>query len=149
MKSILAASLIFSSVTAAAQSPGPSADFLKLDRNRDGYISRIEAIADPEIAKRFASFDLNNDARLSPSEFALAREDIAKRAMADQVITARVKAALLAERGIPSSSIAVDTYDGRVQLSGYAPAPELVSRAGRVTAAVYGVRTVHNGISVK
>ena len=145
MKFLLAACLIFSSTSAAAQ----AADFLKLDRNGDGYISRVEAIADPEIAKRFAYFDLNGDSRLSPSEFALAREDIAKRALADSAITARVKAALLAERGIASSAIAVDTYEGRVQLSGYAPAPELVSRAGRVTAAVYGVRTVHNGIAVR
>jgi osmotically-inducible protein OsmY len=43
----------------------------------------------------------------------------------------------------------VETYEGRVQLSGFVGSPDLVSRAGRVTAAVSGVRTVHNNISVK
>ena len=62
--------------------------------------------------------------------------------------SARVKAALLAERGLPSFSISVETYEGRVQLSGFVAAPELVSRVGRLTAAVIGVRTVDNNIGV-
>jgi osmotically-inducible protein OsmY len=36
-----------------------------------------------------------------------------------------------------------------VQLSGFVRAPEIVSRAGRVTAAVSGVRTVDNNIAVR
>jgi osmotically-inducible protein OsmY len=76
-------------------------------------------------------------------------EDNQKRILADAVITARVKAALLAEKGIPSLSISVETYEGRVQLSGFVKAPDIVSRAGRVTAGVSGVRTVHNNIGVR
>jgi osmotically-inducible protein OsmY len=67
----------------------------------------------------------------------------------DSLITARVKAALLAEKGIPSLSISVDTYEGKVQLTGFVGSPDLVSKAGRVTAGVNGVRTVDNNISVK
>jgi osmotically-inducible protein OsmY len=78
-----------------------------------------------------------------------AKEDNDKRVLRDAVITARVKAALLAEKGIPSMSISVDTYEGRVQLAGFVGSPELVSKAGRVTAAVSGVRTVDNNIAVK
>jgi hyperosmotically inducible periplasmic protein len=129
--------------------PATNANFAALDRNRDGYVSRIEAQADREISKRFAYFDIDNDGRLSEAEYALIREDIEKRVLRDAVITARVKAALLAEKGIPSSSIAVETYEGRVQLSGFVGAPDIVSRAGRVTASVNGVRTVHNAIAVK
>ena len=61
-------------------------------------------------------------------------EDNDKRILQDSIITARVKAALLAERGIPSLSISVETYEGRVLLSGFVKAPDIVSRAGRVTA---------------
>jgi hypothetical protein len=129
--------------------PGPRADFVALDRNRDGHISKVEALGNPEVHKRFAAFDTDKDGRLSEAEYALAMEDNEKRILQDSAITARVKAALLAERGIPSLSISVETYEGRVQLSGFVKAPEIVSRAGRVTAGVTGVRTVHNNITVR
>ena len=129
--------------------PGPRADFVALDRNRDGYISKVEALANPEVHKRFAAFDRDRDGRLSEAEYVAVMEDNDKRIFEDSVITARVKAALLAEKGIPSLSISVETYEGRVQLSGFVKAPDIVSRAGRVTAGVSGVRTVHNNISVR
>lgn len=129
--------------------PGPRADFVALDRNRDGYISKVEALANQEVQKRFASFDMDKDGLLSESEYALAMEDNEKRILRDALITARVKAALLAEKGIASLSIAVETYEGRVQLSGFVKAPDMASRAGRVTANVNGVRTVHNNLAVR
>ena len=43
----------------------------------------------------------------------------------------------------------MDTYEGGVHLSGFVPAAELASRAGRVTASISGVRTVHNNLVVK
>jgi hypothetical protein len=158
MRALLLLGWTLASVAALAQPtasdatpfpPAANANFAALDRNRDGYVSRIEAQADREVAKRFAYFDIDNDGRLSEAEYAMIREDIEKRVLRDAVITARVKAALLAQKGIPSTSIAVETYEGRVQLSGFVGSPDIVSRAGRVTAGVNGVRTVHNGIAVK
>jgi hyperosmotically inducible periplasmic protein len=141
------------SAAASAQYTGEAntqrADFAALDRNRDGYISKVEALANPEIQKRFAAFDQDRDARLSEAEYAAAMEDNEKRILSDSIITARVKAALLAEKGIPSLSISVETYEAGVQLTGLVKAPEIVSRAGRITAAVTGVRTVHNNIAVR
>ncbi len=131
------------------EDPGVRPDFAALDRNRDGYVSKAEANAEREIAKRFAQFDRDGDGRLSPEEYAAAKEDNDRRVLRDAVITARVKAALLAEKGIPSLSISVDTYEGKVQLTGFVGSPELVSKAGRVTAGVNGVRTVDNNIAVK
>ena len=129
---------------------GPrAAQFTALDRNGDGYVTRIEAHGEQEIYKRFAQFDVNKDRQLSLAEYLAGREDIDKRAQSDAALTARVKAALIAERGIPWTGISVETYEGGVQLSGFVPAAELVSRAGRVTAGVSGVRTVHNNIVVR
>jgi len=128
---------------------GVRPDFAALDRNRDGYISKVEANGDREVAKRFGQFDTDKDGRLSLEEYVRAMDDNDKRIQRDAVITARVKAALLAEKGIPSMSISVDTYEGGVRLAGFVGSPDLVSRAGRVTAAVSGVRTVDNNISVK
>ena len=156
MRAFITAVLMLASAAALAQAggetpalPGPRADFVALDRNRDGYISKVEALANQEVHKRFASFDVDKDGRLSEAEYAMAMEDNQKRILHDSTITARVKAALLAEPGIPSLSISVETYEGRVQLSGFVRAPDIASRAGRVTAGVNGVRTVHNNLSVR
>ena len=123
--------------------------FVSLDRNGDGRISRVEALGDPEIQKRFAAFDVDKDNLLSDTEYTGAVEDNNQRILQDSGITARVKAALLADKRIPSGRIAVETYEGRVQLKGFVNAPGVASRAGRVTAAVNGVLTVHNDITVK
>lgn len=137
------------SLVASGAACAQSSEFAALDRNRDGYLTRIEVAADPEIAKRFAQFDTDKDRRLSAAEYRAAREDNDRRAARDAALNARVKEALIAANGIPSKTIAVETYDGRVQLSGFVPMPDMASRAGRVVAGVNGVRTVHNNITVK
>lgn len=124
-------------------------DFSALDRNGDGYLTRVEALADPEIAKRFAQFDADKDRQLSPAEFLAARADNERRAQRDAVVTARVREALVAASGIPAKAISVETYEGRVLLSGHVPVPDMASRAGRVTAAVNGVLAVHNNLAVQ
>jgi osmotically-inducible protein OsmY len=142
--------LFFLAFLAASAAVGAQPQqFSALDRNQDGYLSRLEAAADPEMAKRFAQFDADKDRRLSQAEYLAAREDNAQRAQRDAVLTARVKEALIAADGIPSKAISVETYEGRVQLSGFVPVPDMASRAGRVVAGVNGVRTVHNNITVK
>jgi hypothetical protein len=127
----------------------PQSAFSALDRSGDGFISRVEALADPEIHKRFPAFDLDKDGLLSQAEYLHAAADNNQRILDDSAITARVRQALRADKGIPSGQIAVETYEGRVQLKGFVGAPGLASRAGRVTAGVEGVRTVHNDIGVK
>jgi hypothetical protein len=151
---LIVASLSASAATFGQGSGEPgggarAAEFAALDRNRDGHVTRIEALADPEIYKRFAQFDADKNRQLSLAEYLAAREDNDIRAQHDAALTARVKAALIAERGIPSRSISVETYEGEVQLSGFVPWPDMASRAGRITAGVSGVRTVHNNIVVK
>ncbi|MGH8669257.1 MAG: BON domain-containing protein [Burkholderiales bacterium] len=146
---------MLSGTAALAQAGGGEAvsalrsEFTALDRNRDGLISKVEALGNSEIQKRFSVFDRDKDGLLSDAEYVRAVEDNNRRILHDSTITARVKAALLAARGIPSLQIAVETYEGRVQLTGFVGAPDIASRAGRVTAAVSGVRTVHNDIAVK
>ena len=147
MRLCLALASLLAGTSALAQ--GGSADFVALDRNRDGHISKVEALANPEVHKRFSAFDTDKDGRLTEAEYALVMEDNQKRILHDTAITARVKAALLAERDIPSLAISVETYEGRVQLTGLVKVAEIVSRAGRVTAGVSGVRTVHNNIAVR
>lgn len=131
------------------EKPQPDAAFAALDKNGDGYLSRAEAKADREIAKRFDRFDANKDARLSEEEWRRAADDYQKQVLADTGITTKVKAQLLAAKGIPSMSISVTTYEGRVQLSGFVESGEQVSRAGRIAAGVSGVKSVQNNLAVK
>jgi hypothetical protein len=145
MRALLLVALLAASAAACAQSP----EFAALDRNQDGYLSRIEALAAPEIAKRFAQFDTDKDRRLSPAEYRAACDDNERRALRDAALAARVKEALGAASGIPLKAISVEAYEGRVQLSGFVPVPDMASRAGRVTAGVNGVLAVHNNLAVK
>jgi Ca2+-binding EF-hand superfamily protein len=54
--------------------------FAKLDKNKDGYISKLEAKGEPELAKNFDKWDLNNDGKLNRAEYlaAMAKEDVVK-----------------------------------------------------------------------
>jgi hypothetical protein len=58
---------------AAATPPGPSAsqpDKPQVDRNGDGSISKVEAQADAELARRFSELDTDNSGKLDQAEFA-------------------------------------------------------------------------------
>ena len=54
--------------------------FAKLDKNKDGYISKLEAKGEPELSKNFDKWDLNNDGKLNRAEYlaAMAKEDAVK-----------------------------------------------------------------------
>jgi hyperosmotically inducible protein len=72
----------------------------------------------------------------------------AGRAIDDAGITAKVKAALLAEKGVNGTSIDVDTSQGAVTLSGRVPDQSQVDRAVEVARNIEGVKAVNNNLSV-
>jgi Ca2+-binding EF-hand superfamily protein len=47
--------------------------FAKLDKDRDGYISKTEAAADKKLSQDFGKFDLNHDGKLNRAEYLAAR----------------------------------------------------------------------------
>ena len=67
----------------------------------------------------------------------------------DSAITASVKAAIFNEPGLKSAEINVETYKGRVQLSGFVSTRANVDRAVQVTQAVSGVSSVTNNMRIK
>jgi hyperosmotically inducible protein len=123
--------------------------FKQLDKDGNGTISPAEAAADKEIAKRFKAFDANKDGKLQEDEYLQAGNDNTKRVLADSAITTKVKGELLLAKGLPSTSISVETYEGQVQLSGFVDKKEQLAAAGKIAAAVSGVKKVHNGLKVK
>jgi len=67
----------------------------------------------------------------------------------DTVITANVKSALLADKKTPGLSIEVETFKGRVQLSGFVDSPSQAKNAETVASRVKGVKSVINNIEIK
>ncbi len=67
----------------------------------------------------------------------------------DTVITANVKSALLADKTTPGLSIEVETFKGRVQLSGFVDSPLQAKNAETVASRVKGVKSVINNIEIK
>lgn len=73
----------------------------------------------------------------------------AKAAVNDAAITASVKAALARDGELSALGIDVDTSEGRVALRGTAPNADARDRATRLAAAVEGVRSVENQLTLK
>lgn len=67
----------------------------------------------------------------------------------DTAITAKVKAALVADKEVSAMSVNVETFRGVVQLSGFADNSAEISKAVRVTRGVKGVKSVKNDLRVK
>jgi osmotically-inducible protein OsmY len=67
----------------------------------------------------------------------------------DTVITAKVKAAVLNEPTLKSAEINVETFKGRVQLSGFVSSRADIDKAVAVARDVMGVTSVANDMRIK
>jgi osmotically-inducible protein OsmY len=67
----------------------------------------------------------------------------------DSVITAKVKTAILAEPGLKSAEINVETFKGAVQLSGFVKEQRDIAAAVVVAKNVHGVKSVKNDMRLK
>ena len=67
----------------------------------------------------------------------------------DTTITAKVKADFIRDDTVKAHDISVTTFKGVVQLSGFVDNAVQKSRAEQIAAAVSGVKSVQNNISIK
>jgi hyperosmotically inducible periplasmic protein len=133
--------------------PSVSAAFTKLDANGDGFLSRQEVAHVRGYDKPFTEADRNGDQRLDPAE-AITAQQLHERALAarytqDAWITAKVKAALLRERGLDSMDVSVETFDNRVLLSGFVVDQAQKKQALLVASRIEGVKEVEDGLAVR
>jgi len=77
------------------------------------------------------------------------QSDKAGEALDDAAITAKVKAAILAEPGLRVLQINVDTTKGVTTLSGSVDSQQSSDRAKEIAGAVVGVKGVENRLAVK
>lgn len=67
----------------------------------------------------------------------------------DVVITTKVRSAIFNEPDLSAAEINVETFKGRVQLSGFVSTREEIDRAGRIARGIAGVSSVVNDIRIK
>jgi len=67
----------------------------------------------------------------------------------DSAITAKVKAAIFDDPSLKSAEINVETFKGRVQLSGFVTSQESINRAVAVTQGIRGVISIRNDMRIK
>lgn len=157
--SAMAALVLFGTATAyanlvvAESGTQPSKLFNKLDINRDGFVSRGEAAKLRGFGKIFTEADENHDGKLSTDEFIKAESMYERQKLAeyaeDGVVTAKVKAMLFKDPEIKVLDVSVETYKGRVLLSGFVDDPHQARRAAQLAAAVRGVESVENALRMK
>jgi hyperosmotically inducible protein len=130
-----------------------SAGFARLDANRDGYLSFGEIKHSDEYHKPFLEADADRDGRLNGTEVIKAHQlyerALAARYAADAWITAKVKTALLREKGLDSFDVSVETFEKEVLLSGFVDDAEQKRKALLVASGVSGVQDVKDGLAVR
>jgi len=67
----------------------------------------------------------------------------------DSVITTKVKNAFVQDSGVDATNIAVETYKGTVQLSGFANSQAEIDKAVMLARQVKGVTSVKNDVRLK
>lgn len=67
----------------------------------------------------------------------------------DATITTKVKAAFASDDVVRARDVQVETFKGRVQLSGFVDNSEQKDRAERIARTVNGVQDVTNNITIK
>jgi hypothetical protein len=70
---------------ASNASRSDDSNFAGMDKNKDGYISKAEAMTHKELSGNFAKWDMNNDGKLNRAEYlaAMAKHDAGR--VADKV----------------------------------------------------------------
>ena len=78
--SALAADMQTNKKAASNVSRSDDSGFAKLDKNKDGYISKAEAAGEKTLSKNFGKWDMNNDGKINRAEYlaAMAKEDAVK-----------------------------------------------------------------------
>ena len=136
-----------------SQNAAPNAGFVRLDKDKDGFLSSAEAGADKSLGRVFDQADLNKDGKLDEDEYLkginIYRREDASQYAKDAAVTTKVKASLLKAEGLSATAISVETYRGKVLLSGFLDSKGEVDQAVKVAKSVSGVKSVQNTLQVK
>lgn len=123
-------------------------DFIRLDRNFDGFITADELAQDPVLRQNLKRFDDNRDGRLSESEYrnaetVLERERIAVTVPDDALVKA-VRAALAKLPGIDMPNTKVEVEQGVAAMVGIVEDAEIARQAQNAVKRIAGIKKIDN-----
>ena len=129
-------------------------EFKLLDKDGNGKLSATEIKKDALFdGGGFAKADKNHNASLNKDEYTTYKSKVqqkeTKQVASDSSITSKIKSKYLVEKNFKSFKVSVETKDGIVVLSGFVDDQATKMRAGKIAAAVKGVKSVSNGLVVK
>ena len=131
----------------------PNPNFVRLDANRDGYLSYTEAHADKQAAQYFALFDENRDGRLSEDEFLRLKAAEGRHSggvhVSDSAITSKVKLVVLKTKDLDAAKVHVETVAGIVRLRGEFDNEKQAKHIAEAAARVKGVKKFENSLTLK
>ena len=108
-------------------------DFIRLEANFDGALTRDEVAGDAILVKNFERFDADADGRLSVGEYEHAETVLEQERKAvrvdDRVIASSVRAALARVKGIDLADTRIEVVDGVVAMIGIVEEPVTAARA--------------------
>ena len=123
-------------------------DFIALDRNYDGFLTRNEISADGVLVNNLARFDRNRDGRLSEAEYleaeAVLERERAARDVPDETLVAATRHALTTVRGIDMPNTKIEAQHGVVSVIGIVESPEIANRAYAVLKRIDGIKKIDN-----
>lgn len=125
-----------------------SRDFILLDTDRDGFLSRGEVAADEDVIRAWPRFDASADGRLSEAEYlkleaALERERAAVQ-VDDATLVASVIAALGRIKDLSQSGIKVEADRGAVTMRGVVANAEIARQAFALVRRIKGIKSIDN-----
>jgi len=119
----------------------------------DDAVARVEQKADQAKSEMSsAANEAKSSARDAAADAKVAAADAGNKVAAavnDATITTTINAELAKDTALSATKIDVDTSHGRVALRGSAPTPEAKERATQIAAAVKGVTSVDNLLTVE
>lgn len=123
-------------------------DFVRLDRNFDGLLSRDEIGHDPVLLQNLARFDENRDGRLSEAEYrnaeAVLERERAAATVSDDALQKAVRAALAKVPGVDSPNTKVEVEQGVVAMIGIVEDAQVARQAYDLVKRIRGVKKIDN-----
>src|SRR5262245_22037191 len=123
-------------------------DFIRLDSNFDGALSREEIAGDAALLQNFARFDMNRDGRLSVLEYENAEATLERERMAvrvdDASLVAAVRAAIAKVNGVDIDNTKVEAANGVVAMIGIVEEPLTATLAYDAVKRIPGIQKINN-----
>ena len=122
------------------------ADFIALDTNYDGVLSRSELGGDPVLLKNLARFDRNRDGRLSEAEYREAEATLERERAAldvtDDALVSAVRNSLAKIKEVDLPNTKVEAEKGTVSIVGIVSEPHVVKQAYAAVKRIDGVKKI-------